>query len=102
MKNFTELCYEDDKATDRSMIALYMDDALSEEDLIRHLGKSPATYAIIALNRHILDDACYEISYPILISKKPIKQEKIDDIFIDLDKEIIDNETASKEHKAED
>ena len=80
MKDFTELCLSDN-ISEESTIAMYMDDQLSEENLIEDLGSNAATYGLIALNMHIANDICYELSYPILIAEKPTTQEQVDEIF---------------------
>lgn len=90
IKSFGELVLQEltqestDESTDESIIALYLDESLSEEDLIKEFGKNPLVYALISLNRHIADNVLYELSYPVLIHKKPKTQTQIDNIFCKL------------------
>ena len=80
MKNFQELLFENG-TTKESQVASYLDDALSEENLIEKFGSNPLVYGLIATNMHLSNNILYDLSYPILVDEKPTTQAQIDDIF---------------------
>jgi len=80
MRSFGELCMESE-VTKEGFIALYLDDQISEESLIKKLGNNAEIYGLIALNNHLSNKILYELSYALLIEEQPKTQEQIDDIF---------------------
>lgn len=88
MKSFTELCFEDTYA---GLVAGYMDEMRSEEELVETLGATPVVYGLIAMNQSLCLDYDYELLYAELIEKKPITQEDFDNLFTNLF-EIEDND----------
>jgi hypothetical protein len=80
MRNFGELCL-DSQDTKEGIVALYLDDQISEESLIKEFGNGAEIYGLIALNNHLSNKILYELSYALLIEEQPKTQVQIDDIF---------------------
>jgi hypothetical protein len=79
MKNFTELTLSN--RTNSGLIAQYLDEQMSEEELVLFFGANPVTYGLIAalkLSTYNLSD---EFTYPLMIHKKPKTQSQFDKIF---------------------
>lgn len=73
-EKFLDLCDHND------VVALYLDEQASEEDLLHECSFDSEyfAYGLIALNWHIVHNISYEYSYAKLFDKAPINQEDFD------------------------